>query len=492
MKTLPLAPPFVLCCALLAACTAVGPDHHIPATAVPAGWQDWHGGAPELRATALSAAGTQAYARFDDPVLRGLLRRALDANADLRTAELRFAQSRVQRAVAAAGNGPRVDAQAGATRQRQSETGTATRMLDALAPRENRAALIDVLAAPFDVYQAGFDASWEPDLWGRVRRSIEAADADAAQAQALLRDASLTVAVEVARNYHELRAARLQLRLAREDVTAAEELLQLAQARSHGGLGTDLDVVRQQALVAELRGALPGLQEQEAQAENRLSLLLGVAPGALHAELAVPSDADTPGAVLDLALGIPADLLTRRPDIAAAEAALHAATARIGIARADLYPRIVLGASFGTESTAGGRFGEWGSRQWSIGPTLSLPLFDRGVRRATVQLRELDQQQAAVAWQHTVLRAWHEVDDALSAYAAEWQRHEQWRQREDAARTALELAMVRWRGGLSDALPLLDAQRTMLAARRARVQSEAALTLRLLAICKATAVMPEA
>lgn len=300
MKT----PSILLSALLLAGCAGVGPQYSRPATAVPDDWQHWHGGSAQLRETGIAAG--QAYARFDDPVLRQLLQRAAQANHDVRAAALRFARSRVQRDVAAAAGGPRLDAQAG------------------------------------------------------------------------------------------------------------------------------------------------------------------------------------------VALGVPGELLARRPDIAAAEAALRAATARIGIARAGLYPRITLGLSFGAESVAAGRFGEWGSRQWSVGPGLSLPLFDGGVRRATVTLRELDQQEAAVAWQQAVLRAWHEADDALSAYAAERARRESAGQREQAARTALELATVRYRQGLSDALPLLDAQRTLLAARRDRVRSEAALAVRLLAICKATGVMPQA
>ncbi|WBS03931.1 efflux transporter outer membrane subunit [Pseudoduganella sp. SL102] len=486
MKT----PSILLSALLLAGCAGVGPQYSRPATAVPDDWQHWHGGSAQLRETGIAAG--QAYARFDDPVLRQLLHRAAQANHDVRAAALRFAQSRVQRDVAAAAGRPRLDAQAGVARQRQSETGAATRMLDALAPAAERDRLTGILAGPFGLWQAGFDASWEPDLWGRVRHSVEAAEADAAQAAALQWQVRLAIAVEVARNYYEVRTARAQLQLARADLAAGEELLQLARLRSGNGLATDFDVARQEAQLAEQRGTLPGLLEQEAQAENRLTLLLDRPPGAVRDMVPMPDDVTPLGPAPDLALGVPGELLARRPDIAAAEAALRAATARIGIARAGLYPRITLGLSFGAESVAAGRFGEWGSRQWSVGPGLSLPLFDGGVRRATVTLRELDQQEAAVAWHQAVLRAWHEADDALSAYAAERARRESASQREQAARTALELATVRYRQGLSDALPLLDAQRTLLAARRDRVRSEAALAVRLLAICKATGVMPQA
>lgn len=476
---------------VLAGCAAVGPDHREPATPAPERLGDWHGGAPELRQTGLALDAAQSYARFDDPALAGLLRQAQANNHDLGIAALRFAQSRLQRDAAAGRLAPRIDARAGVARQRQSENGTATRMIDAIAPG-NRAALVDVLGSPFDAWQAGFDATWEIDLWGRVRRSVEAADAEMARAAAVQRGLQLAVAVEVARNYHELLSARRQLRIAQADIAAGEELLALMRSRGDSGLAPELDVVRQEGLLAEQRGRVPALLEEEALAANRLTLLVGAVPGAVTPPDRDGSDDAPFGPLPDLALGVPGEIVAHRPDIQAAAERLHAATASIGIATADLYPRVTLGAAFGAESVGSGRFGEWSSRQWSVGPSLVLPLFDNGIRRATVELRKLEQQEAAVAYQQAVLAAWHEVDDALSAYAAERMRVRQWRLREDAGRTALDLATVRYRQGLSDALPLLDAQRALLAARRDRVRGEAALAVRLLAICKATGVMPQA
>jgi NodT family efflux transporter outer membrane factor (OMF) lipoprotein len=482
----------LLICLALTGCAAAGPNYVEPEPVAPLALSDWHGGSAELLDPALRNDGAQAYARFDDAVLRGLQARALEANHDIRGAALHFAQSRAQRNASASEQGPQIGARAGAARQRSSENGTATRLINVIAPN-NRDMLIDTLSAPFSVYSAGFDASWELDLWGRVRRSVEAADAGMAEASSLLRDVQLAVAVEVARNYYEARAALRQQALLRADVAAAGELLELVRMRFKGGLATDLDVERQNGLLAELRARLPGALEQEAQAINRLTLLVGAPPGALRAELADPAAAlDAPfGHTPDLALGITSDVVARRPDIQSAEARLHAATARIGVARADLYPRLTLGMSLGLESLTGGKFGDWGSRQWSVGPSLSLPLFDNGRRRATIELRELEQQQAAVNYQKTVLHAWHEVDDALSSYTAERQRQQQLKAREDSSRSTLQLSTTRYRQGLTDALPVLDAQRTLLAAQRERIQGEAALTLRLLAICKAAGLMPQ-
>jgi NodT family efflux transporter outer membrane factor (OMF) lipoprotein len=481
MKTLTLT----FLALFIAGCTTVGPDFKTPEAATPGSFNSWHGGSAKLQGTDLTHGAGPAFARFPDSVLAGLQRQAFEANHDLRTAMLRFAQSRQQRALTASAEGPQANARAATSRQRQSEHGAATRLLGVVAPTKSES-LAQALAEPFSVYQAGFDASWELDLWGRVKRSVEAADANLAEAQAALQQVQLGVAVEVARSYYDMRAAQRQQQLARADIAATEQMLELAAARRAGGLVTETDVVRQKAQLATQRAGMPALLEQEAQAINQLTLLTGTAPGSL--QLAPRAEAwDAP----DLSLGIASDLVARRPDIQMAQASLHAATASIGVAKADLYPRITLGASLGTEALTAGTFGDWGSRQWTIGPSLSLPLFDQGRRRAVVELRELQQQEAAIRYQKTVLGAWTEVDNAMSSYAAERLRRAQWQEREAAGRTALELATARFKQGMTDYFPVLEAERGLLQMQRERVQSESALTLRLLAICKAAAIAPE-
>ncbi|KQV51103.1 MULTISPECIES: efflux transporter outer membrane subunit [unclassified Duganella] len=484
MKLLTLS----LFCLSLAAC-AVGPDYREPAVQAPAAYGDWHGGAPALRETGLAAGTAQSFARFDDPVLNSLQQQALAASFDVRAAALRFAQSRMARNVAAGAHGPQLSAHAGATRQRQSESGAGTRMVDAIAPA-NRDALIEKLSDPFALYQAGFDAAWELDLWGRVRRSVQAADAGMAEASSILRDVQLAVQLEVARNYYELRAAQRQQELLRADLAAARDMAALATARQRGGLATGLEVEQQQAALAELEGRAPAFLEQEAAAANRLTMLLAKPPGALQEQLTAQQGAAAPGGP-DLALGVPGEIMRHRPDIQAAEARLQAATARIGVAVADLYPRITLGLSLGLESVDTGKFGDWGSRQWSLGPSLQLPIFDNGRRRATVELRKLEEQEAAIHFQKTVLKAWHEMDDALSAYAAARGRRQALAAREASARSTLELVAARARRGMSDELPALQAQRALLAIQRERTASDSELALRLLAICKASGLAPQ-
>ncbi|MCE1250590.1 MAG: efflux transporter outer membrane subunit, partial [Comamonadaceae bacterium] len=402
---------------ILAGCTTVGPDYATPKSSAPDDWTSWRSGdaALHIPLEAAQALPTPWWQAFNDATLDALQRRAFEASPDLQTAALRFAQARAQRSTVAAQRGPEVNASGSATRQRQSESGASTRMIGIMGAGPG---VTELLAEPFTLYQAGFDASWELDLWGRVRRSVEAADADVDQQAALLDLARVSLASDVARNYFELRTAQRQIRLMREDIAALGDRAGLLQARVDGGVLDHTDLQRQRAELAALKAQLPPLLAQEAASTNQIALLLGERPGALQAELA-PSEADARTALPDLALGLPSEVALRRPDIRAAEARLHSATANIGIAKANLYPSIRLGAKFGFESYLSGEFSDWGSRAWSVGPSLNLPIFDHGRRTATVQLRELQQQEAAVNYQTTVLKAWQEIDDALSAYGAE-------------------------------------------------------------------------
>lgn len=472
---------------VLAGCT-VGPTFVQPAVEAPAGWDAWHGGAAAPRATHIVQAGpitSNWWQAFGDPVLDQLEQEALHANADLRTASLNFAMARIARANVAAQEGPDTRLTGAITRQRQSEQGAGTRMIDVIGADRDR--LAPLLAAPFSLYQAGFDASWEPDLWGRVRRVVEAADADIANQQALLDLTRLAVASEVARRYVELRSTQRQLRLLGEDATALQERLDLLAARVQGGTLDHFDLARQRTELSALTAQVPPLQAQEGASANALTLLLGERPGELGELLGTPQE---PVALPDLSPGLPSDVAARRPDIRSAEAQLRRATADIGVAQADLYPSIRLGARAGLESMRSGEFGDWGSRTWSIGPSLDLPLFDGGRRQRVVRLREVAQQQAAVQFQHTVLRAWQEIDDALTAYAAERQQGEELSRRVASAADAYHLAQARYDGGTSDFTAVLDAQRAVIAARRDLVASAGRLGIAYIVVNKALGNTP--
>ncbi|RRS02925.1 efflux transporter outer membrane subunit [Aquabacterium soli] len=489
---------------------ATGPAYQSPTAQAPDDWTTWRSGDESLRipVETRQALPSAWWRAFNDPLLDQLQQRAIEASPDLRTATLHFAQARVQRSTTAAQRGPDVGVSGGVSRQRQSEVGAGTRMLDALggdrarladflsepftlyqagfdasweltrmldALGGDRARLADFLSEPFTLYQAGFDASWELDLWGRVRGSIEAADADVQRQAALLDLARLSLASDVARHYIDLRTAQRQSQLAREDIAALQDRLGLLEARVKRGVMDHLDLERQRAELSAVEGQLPSLLAQESGSANQIALLLGERPGALRGLLAVPSADTAPATPPDLALGLPSELALRRPDIRAAEAQLHRATASIGVARADLYPSIRLGAKFGHESYLRGEFSDWGSRTWSIGPSLNLPLFDHGRRKSVVQLRELEQQEAAVNYQRTVLQAWQEIDDALNGYAAERQQAQQMQARLDSTRKAYDLARARYDGGTVDFTVVLDGQRAYLQARRDLVASQGRL-----------------
>ncbi|MFT3762111.1 MAG: efflux transporter outer membrane subunit [Pseudoxanthomonas sp.] len=472
----------------LAGCAA-GPDFVKPTPAAPDDWTSWRSGDASLRipAEAAQALPAQWWQAFNDATLDALEQRAFETSPDLRTAALHFAQARAQRRTVAAQRGPEVSVGGSATRQRQSEHGASTRMIGVLGADPG---ITKLLAEPFTLYQAGFDASWELDLWGRVRRSVEAADADVAQQAALLELVRLSLASDMVRNYFELRTAQRQTRLLREDIAALEDRATLLQARVDGGVLDHTDLQRQRAELAALKAQLPPLLAQEVASANQIALLLGERPGALQAELA-PRDADAPATLPNLAFGLPSEVALRRPDIRAAEARLHSATASIGIARANLYPSIRLGAKFGYESYLSGEFSDWGSRTWSVGPSLDLPIFDRGRRKATVQLRELQQQEAAVNYQQSVLKAWQEIDNAFAAYTAEQQQARELQTRSDAASDAYRLAQARYDGGITDFTAVLDAQRSYLQARRDLAASEGQLGIRFATINKALGNIPE-
>jgi NodT family efflux transporter outer membrane factor (OMF) lipoprotein len=267
-------------------------------------------------------------------------------------------------------------------------------------------------------------------------------------------------------------------------VAALQDRLDLLDARVRGGTLDHLDLERQRTDLAAVMAQIPPLLAQEAASANQIALLLGKRPGELNEMLATGGE-QAAKILPDLSLGLPSELALRRPDIRSVEARLHRATANIGVAQADLYPSIRIGAKFGLESYLSSEFANWGSRAWSIGPTLDLPLFDHGRRKSVVQLRELDQQEAAVDYQRTVLRAWQEIDDALNGYAAERQQGEQQSRRVDSARDAYQLAQARYDGGITDFVVVLDAQRVLLQARRDLASSQGRLGLRYVTLNKA-------
>jgi NodT family efflux transporter outer membrane factor (OMF) lipoprotein len=472
----------VLLAGAAAACT-VGPNFKPPSPDAPAAWSAMSAPPPAGQTSRPVAAPVDAarwWTGFNDTELTTLVERAAAANLDAQAAVLRIAEARAQRDVTAAGEWPSLNANASDQINRLSES-TPT---GALFSKVGQFGLKGVsIPNPYTQYQLGFDASWELDLFGRVRRQVEAAKAQQAAALEDSRDALVSLAGEVGRAYVDLRAAQAKRATTQATIDTEGALLDLAGKRRRSGLSSEVDVDQAAAEAASAKAALPLLDRQISQDINRLSLLLALPPGALKAELeAAQPIPPVPPAV---PVGLPADLARRRPDIRAAEARLHAAVAQQGAAVADLFPRITLGGQAGLQSERLSTLMDWASRFAVAGPSIELPIFDAGRRRATVRLQDVRAKEAALDYRRTVLTALHEVDDALSAYADDQARLAALTETAARDQDAFDLARARYKSGLGDFIVVLDAQRTLEQNQLALLDASAAVSTDLVVLYKA-------
>lgn len=451
----------------LSACT-VGPDFQKPETRQIAEWSK-----PSKVAASQAVTETMSerwWEVFNDPKLSALSQRALTDNLDLKLASSRLQQSRAVRQVVTADRYPTTAAGGSYARKRNSGEG----LMDPSGNNGNSA---------FNLWDAGFSASWELDFWGRVRRETEAADASLEVAENDRRGVLLSVLAETAQNYIQLRGVQNTRAVTEQNLDVARHSLKLSQLRLADGVATDLDVAEAAAQVAAIESRLPALEQRQAQLINALSLLMGEPPQALAAELS--TDAPVPQTPRQVAIGLPSQLAERRPDIREAEARLHAATASIGVAKGDFYPRITLSGNVGSQAMQLSDFGSWGSRAFGIGPQFSLPLFDGGRLRGVLNLREAQQQEAAIAYQQTVLRAWHEIDDQLSAYNASQLRRDSLAEAVHQNQIALQTAQRQYVEGVVDFVNVLTVQSALLATQEQWVESSAGVSLAAVGLYKA-------
>lgn len=440
------------------------------------------------------------WAVFKDPKLTALEARVASSNLDVRAAAYRVLESRAELGVTAASLYPIVNGNASMQKLKASNEGVFSGLGNAAAGSQasgasaansaNGAAgslgaggVVVPNIAPINIFQYGFDASWELDLWGKTQRAVEAGSATEAAAEWARRGALLSALSEVARDYINLRGTQEQLRIARENVHTAEQGLKLTQERAQAGVTTDLDVANAAAQVRTTQAQIPSLEAQERSLVNAISLLLAEAPGALEAELATPHPVPPPPP--EVPVGFPSELARRRPDIRQAEAQLHAAVANIGVAKANFYPDITLGGSFGFQSLTFSNLWGWNARQWAIGPGLSIPIFQGGQLRYTLQLREAQQREAAVTYEKTVLNAWTEVDNALTAFRDEQRRRSQLEQAVAENRRALSLAQSRYQEGVADFLQVLTAETNLLSTEQQLASSTTAVSSDLVALYNA-------
>jgi NodT family efflux transporter outer membrane factor (OMF) lipoprotein len=438
------------------ACT-VGPEYHRPSEPMPAHWSE-----PGAREGSWVPVPAQWWSAFGDPELDALIKRALQANLGLQLADSRIREARALATASSAPLWPSVDARGSAQRGGQSKNAPG------VSPFGQGGELGSGTGVE-NLFQAGFDASWELDLFGGTRRSIEAAKADA-EGAAFDRDAvQLSLMAEVARTYMTLRDVQVQRALAQRGSDLQRDALTLVQARYAGGMATDEDVAQAEAQLRDADAGLPLRDAQAEQAIHQLAVLLGTSPGDLASEL-MQARAFGPMPVAPDA-DVPSDLLRRRPDIQHAERQVAAATARVGAATAELYPQFSLNASPGLASFTADNFFNRQSTLWSIGPAFSWPVFRHGQIKAMIHVRDEQAQQALIAYRLSILTAMQEVEDALAACREEHKRYGALAASHAAQLRALAHARALYQGGMADFRVVLDQQQRVLPSESAMEQS---------------------
>jgi NodT family efflux transporter outer membrane factor (OMF) lipoprotein len=424
----------------MAGCAAVGPDYVPPEVEVPAAWS-------RLDPTAQPLAGSEApgdlsrwWQRLQDPLLTQLVAEALAASPDLRSAQARLREARARRDVAGSARFPSVSAAGSASRSRSSEE---------VGSGDTR-----------DFFSAGLDASWEVDVFGGVRRGLEAGEAELEAARADLEATRVSLVAEVALNYVELRGLQALIAIARANLESQSETLQLTDWRAQAGLVSVQDVEQARSSREQTRAQIPALEISRAAAEHRLDFLLGTPPGTLRARLAAVGG--LPAVPEHIAVGIPADTLRQRPDVQAAERALAAQTARVGVAEAARYPAFNLAGSIGLEALSFSALGNSGAGSYALLAGIAAPIFDAGRLRAQVEIQDALREQVLVAYQQTVLVALQEVENALVELVRNRERGEALVNAVDAARNAALLARQRYASGLIDFQSVLDSERSVL------------------------------
>lgn len=471
----------LLAAAAVAGCT-VGPNYRPPAAAVPPAY-----GEPQPVATAVDLA--KPWAAFGDPVLTGLIERALRDNPDIAAAVARVRQARYQEIVARSAGKPIINADANATYLRFSKNAgisSLAKQFGGGGGATGGTASSGGIAAPgsdIKTFAVGFDASWELDLFGGVRRSVEGAVARTEAAEWNGRDAAVMIAAEVAQGYWALRLDQAQLAVVGGELERQQRSLGIAEEQAQVGLVPNADLTQQRATITTTQArAEPVRADLEVRA-HALAILLGQAPAALMAELSQPAPPLQPAPVVPA--GLPSDLLRRRPDVRAAERNLAAATADIGVAVADLYPRFSLTGMAQLISTALGNLFTGDSLQLTGSGAVQFPVLDWGRRRGTVNIRKAARDEAYADYRSTVLQALKDVEDALAQLDAERRRNATLQRAVNDASVSADARQAQYRTGFVTQNTLLDAEAQVLSAREQLAGSDAQLRQMTVALMKA-------
>ena len=440
----------------------VGPDYRRPETKTPETWSvELKTGLTEAKP--LSEVLSRWWTRLNDPVLSDLMEQSRTNNLDVRQAEARLREARAQRGVAKADLFPTLAASAAASRSRSSE--------------------MNGESTTYDLFSNGFDASWELDLFGKKRRALEAADATLQASQEDLSDVLVSLFAEVALNYVEVREYQLRLSLTESNIAARAETCDITRWRYEAGLTTQLDVDQARLSLEQARSDIPTLQTSLEQAKHRLAVLLGQSPGALK-ELLAESKA-IPVPPLEIAVGVPADVLRRRPDVRRAERKLAAQTAQIGVAKAARYPSFSLLGSIGLESLTLNDLYSSGARTAKAAANATWTLFDFGRIRKNIEVQTALQEEALGLYEATVLTALEDVENALVAYANEQTRRRSLEVAAQAGQSAFGLARDQYLSGLVDFQTVLDMQRSLLTVEDQLAASDGKVTSNLIRLYKA-------
>lgn len=444
---------------LISGCVKVGPDYQTPGLDLPTRWSD----GPSASTTVDDVALHRWWTLFRDPMLDALLAQALTANPDLNIAETRIREARAQRQLVGAAGLPSVDIGAGFSNSRSERSSSEARTRD--------------------LYQAHFDAGWEIDLFGGVRRRVEAAEANLIAKVEDRRDVLVSLTAEVARNYLEVRSSQYRLAIAGENSRSQEQTVELVRGKLQIGLGSDLEVAQAETLLAQTQAQIPALESSMLQAGHQLALLIGQQPQALQSQLA------TPGPFLpvppQLPVILPSDLLRQRPDIRSAERQLAAATAVEGASMADLFPRFSLSALVGVQSGSLSDLVASGNRFWTVGPTVRWPLFDGGRTEAAVEISRAQRERARVAYEKTVLTALAETENSLVALDRERAVQQALTTAVTTSQRAVAIAQGQYKAGITPFLNVLQSENALYQTQDKLAQSTQRLALAMIALYKA-------
>ncbi len=474
--------------ALLGGCT-VGPDFTGADPKAPSSWHDVSATHADAAHSDQDRIATDAdpdpkwWLTFNDPTLSSLINRATEGNPDVQIAIIRIAEARASEHSAESAGLPTLS---GSGLYRRAGLGDGLfggASASQSGGTSGLSGLLGSLSKPINLYDGALDASWELDLFGKVRRSVEAAGAASDAAIGNRDDALVTLEAEVAQTYAQLRAAQASRQTAQSDFDTERQIVALTQTRAEHGLVTDLDVENAKTTLGVTEASIAQYDQQIAASMNGLAVLVGAEPGTLDAELT--DAAPIPPAPPHVPVGLPSSLARRRPDIRVAEATLHRQTAQIGVAVAQFYPDISLTGQGGLAGTQPRDLTRWANNFYEFGPAISLPIFEGGQLTANLALAKADQAEAAAVYRRTVLNALRDVENALAAYRTELQRNRALEGTVAAQTTALGIARTQYVHGVSTFIDVLTAENSLAEQHQALIQSTLALTTDVVNLYKA-------